>query len=228
VQASTHAHRREHRGDPAADVPRQHVATASDLASRPPGSTPARATRCGRSCARSSGRARPSCSAHVPGGGRPARRRHRRHRPGAGDRRGHPGAAQGLGRHRCPSRACAGPGAAGRRRGAARPGGRHRVPGRVAQHLPHQGRGRPLPLPAHLAAGTRCWGRCSATPSATSSRARSSSCWASRWASARTAGRSARWARRGTGRDGHRHLAAGRRRPALVVLPLTTRRYRSR
>ena len=35
----------------------------------------------------------------VPGGGRPAGRRHRRHRPRQGDRRGDPGPAQGVGRH---------------------------------------------------------------------------------------------------------------------------------
>ena len=43
----------------------------------------------------------------VPGGGRPARRRDRGHRPRPGDRRGHPGPAQGVGRRRGAARAAA-------------------------------------------------------------------------------------------------------------------------
>ena len=52
----------------------------------------------------------------VPRGGRPARRRHRGHRPRHGHRRGHAGAAQGVGRLRRAARAAARPRAAARGR----------------------------------------------------------------------------------------------------------------
>ena len=57
----------------------------------------------------------------VPGGGRPARRRHRRDRPRQGDRRGNAGPAEGVGRLRRAARAAARSRAAARGRAAARP-----------------------------------------------------------------------------------------------------------
>ncbi|CAA9219309.1 MAG: Efflux ABC transporter, ATP-binding protein, partial [uncultured Acidimicrobiales bacterium] len=116
-------HRRQHRGDPRADVPRR-----ADDWPRPPLPKPGLEHHPGVG---RRGDHHPAVHA-VPRGGGPAGRRDRRHRPGQGDRRGHSRPAKGVGRLRrplCPpprSRAAARGGAAvgprsGRRHDGARP-----------------------------------------------------------------------------------------------------------
>ena len=102
-------HRGQHRGHPAADVPRR-----ADHRARPALAQPGVGDRPG---AGRRGDDDPALHA-VPRGGRPARRRHRRDRPRPGHRRGHARAPQGVGGRRGPA------GPAGRRRAAAprRPG----------------------------------------------------------------------------------------------------------
>ena len=105
-------HRREHRGHPAADVPRR-----ADERPRPALAQPGLGHHPG---AGRGGDDDPALHS-VPGGGRPACRPDRRHRPRQGDRRGDAGPAQSLARLRLAARAPAGPRATPRSRAGAGP-----------------------------------------------------------------------------------------------------------
>ena len=104
-------HRREHRRHARADVPRR-----ADDGPRPALAQPGLGH---HPRARRRGHDDPALHA-VPRRGRPARRRDRRDRPRQGDRRGHAGPAQGVGRLRRAARAAARPRAARRGRAGAR------------------------------------------------------------------------------------------------------------
>ena len=143
--AAAARHRGQHRRHPAGDVPRR-----ADHRPRPALAQPGLGDRPG-----AGGRGDDDPALHaVPRGGRPARRRHRRHRPRPGHRRGDAGPAQGLGRRRCAARAAARrrpAGRGGRRAGAGRGPRRARPrPGGVVGRVLRPRNGRP-PAVAELA-----------------------------------------------------------------------------
>ncbi len=112
-------HRREHRRHAGADVPRRADDRARPALAQPGLGHHPRARRRGDDD--------PALHA-VPRRGRPARRRDRRDRPRQGDRRGHAGPAQGVGRLRRAARAAARPRAAARGRARARARARRGAP----------------------------------------------------------------------------------------------------
>ena len=168
-------------GPPGQELLRRHAAPARPrrrAGRRAAGAVPRRADHRARPAqpARHVGRhRRPGARRHdaaahhaVPGGGRPARRPDRGHRPRPGDRRGHRRRAQGPGRRRA-ARGHLSDRGSGRRRA------RRCWPGSAAA-TPQVDRRR---APAHRCRSTaarRCWSRRSASWTPPASRSRTSGC----------------------------------------------------